>query len=51
VEQRENQDYFWTPEWQEGEREANDDIKMGRVKSFNSVQELIEELHSEKEPV
>ena len=34
-------------EWEEAEREADEDIKMGRVKSFNSVEELIEELHSD----
>ena len=34
-------------EWEESEREADEDIKMGRVKSFNSVEELIDELNSE----
>ena len=37
--------WFWTPEWQKGEREATADIKAGRVKSFRSVEELIAELH------
>ncbi len=31
-------------EWQEGEREADEDIKAGRVKTFSSVEELIEDL-------
>ena len=35
-------------EWEESEREADDDIKMGRFKEFNSVQELLEELHNEE---
>ncbi len=39
------QAWFWTPEWQKGEREATADIKAGRVKSFRSVEELIAELH------
>ena len=39
-----SQAYFWGKKWQEGEREADEDIKAGRVKSFNSVEELIEEL-------
>jgi AbrB family looped-hinge helix DNA binding protein len=39
-----NQAYFWTKKWQEGEREANEDIKAGRVKAFNSVEELISDL-------
>jgi AbrB family looped-hinge helix DNA binding protein len=38
------QAYFWTPEWQEGEKKASDDIKAGRVKTFNSVDELLDEL-------
>ncbi|MBI2830983.1 MAG: AbrB/MazE/SpoVT family DNA-binding domain-containing protein [Chloroflexi bacterium] len=39
-----SQAYFWTRKWQEGEREADEDIKAGRVKTFESVGELIEEL-------
>ena len=38
------QDYFWTKEWQEAEKEANEDVKAGRVKSFNAVEELLEDL-------
>src|SRR5688500_12481547 len=29
--QDESQDYFWTPEWQAAEREADEDIAAGRV--------------------
>jgi AbrB family looped-hinge helix DNA binding protein len=39
-----SQAYFWTKKWQEGEREADEDIKAGRVKAFNSVEELINDL-------
>lgn len=39
-----SQAWFWTPEWQKGEREADADIKAGRVKSFRSVEELIADL-------
>jgi AbrB family looped-hinge helix DNA binding protein len=39
-----SQAYFWTKKWQEGEREADEDIKAGRVKAFNSVEELISDL-------
>ena len=39
-----SQAYFWTKRWQEGEREADEDIKAGRVKTFDSVDELIEDL-------
>jgi len=39
-----SQAYFWTKRWQEGEREAAEDIKAGRVKVFDSVDELVKDL-------
>lgn len=36
--------WFWTKEWQEGEREAEADIKAGRVKKAKSAEELIRSL-------
>jgi AbrB family looped-hinge helix DNA binding protein len=39
-----SQAYFWTRKWQEGEQAADEDIKTGRVKTFNTVDELIEDL-------
>jgi AbrB family looped-hinge helix DNA binding protein len=36
--------YFWTRRWQKAEKEAAEDIKAGRVKTFESVDELIKEL-------
>jgi AbrB family looped-hinge helix DNA binding protein len=39
-----SQAYFWTRKWQEGERDADEDIKAGRVKTFDSVEELISDL-------
>jgi antitoxin MazE len=39
-----SQAYFWTKKWQEGEKEADEDIKAGRVKSFNSIEDLLKEL-------
>ncbi len=39
-----SQAYFWTKEWQEAEKEATDDIKTGRVKNFNTVEALFEDL-------
>lgn len=39
-----SQAYFWTKEWQEGEREADEDIKAGRVRVFDSVEELVKDL-------
>ena len=42
-----SQAYFWTKKWQEGEIEAEEDIKAGRVKAFDSVEELIKDLDKE----
>jgi AbrB family looped-hinge helix DNA binding protein len=39
-----SQSYFWTKEWQEAEREASRDIAAGRVKTFETTEELIKEL-------
>ena len=39
-----SQAYFWTRRWQEGERAADEDIKAGHVKTFDSVDELIRDL-------
>jgi hypothetical protein len=38
------QAWFWTKEWKKGEKEAEEDIKAGRVKSFNNVDELVNDL-------
>ena len=42
-----SQAYFWTRKWQKGEKEAAEDIKAGRVKTFDSVDELIKDLDKE----
>jgi hypothetical protein len=39
-----SQAYFWTKEWQEAEKEASEDIKAGRVKTFDAAEELIKDL-------
>ena len=39
-----SQAYFWTKKWQEAEKKADEDIKAGRVKVFNSVEELVKDL-------
>ncbi len=41
-----SQAYFWTQEWQAGEREAEEDIRRGRVKRFKRVRSLMKELRS-----
>ena len=39
-----SQAYFWTDAWQGGEREAQEDIRRGRVKRFRSAKALIADL-------
>jgi bifunctional DNA-binding transcriptional regulator/antitoxin component of YhaV-PrlF toxin-antitoxin module len=36
-----DQTWFWTKEWQEGEHEAEEDIKTGRIKEYKSVREFL----------
>jgi antitoxin PrlF len=40
------QAWFWTPEWQEGEREADADLAAGKTESFASDDEFIGALRS-----
>lgn len=37
--------WFWSEYWQEKERLVDEDIALGRIKSFESVDELIDELN------
>ncbi len=41
-----SQSYFWTEEWQKGERKADDDIEAGRVRKFKSASEALKYLES-----
>lgn len=41
-----DQAWWWTEEWQKGEREAEKDIKEGKVKRFTNIEDLIKDLHS-----
>ena len=38
--------WFWTSEWQKKEREVDEDIAEGRVKEFESAEDLLEDLRS-----
>jgi len=42
-----SQAYFWTAEWQVGERGASADIAAGRIHEFEDVEGLIASLESE----
>jgi AbrB family looped-hinge helix DNA binding protein len=39
-----DQAWFWTEEWQRGEREASDDIATGRTRRSATADEFIESL-------
>ncbi len=41
-----DQAYFYTPEWQKGEAEADEDIKHGRVTKTKNLKDLFKELDS-----
>jgi len=38
------QAWFWTSEWQKGEKEAEKDIAAGKIKSFDNIDDLLEDL-------
>ena len=39
-----SQAWFWTKEWQEKEKEAEEDLKKGRRKTFKNTKETIKHL-------
>ena len=39
-----DQAYFYTPEWQEEEQKAGEDIKKGKVTKTKNIKELFKEL-------
>ena len=41
-----SQAWFWTPEWQAAEREADRDVAEGRLRRFETMEELIADLHA-----
>jgi len=40
----EDQAWFWTEEWQAGEREAEADLAAGRYETFDTMEELLDDL-------
>jgi len=44
-----DQSWFWQERWQKLEAEAEGDIQKGRVKSFDSVEELFDEIEGKPE--
>lgn len=47
---KKDQEYFWTGEWQEGEKEADEDIKRGRLSRAygeNELDQFVKDLRKE----
>ena len=44
-----DQAYFWTEAWQEGEREAEEDLRQGRTEQFESLEALLADLDEKDE--
>ncbi len=44
-----DQAWFWSERWQKLEAEAESDIRKGKVKSFDSVEELFDEMEKTSE--
>ena len=44
-----DQTWFWTDEWQAAEREAEEDLRAGRVETFDTLEALIADLDDEVE--
>lgn len=42
------QAYFWTPDWQEAEREADEDIRLGRTRRFSTFEDAQAWLESDE---
>jgi len=40
-----DQAWFWTNRWQQGEREAEEDLQSGHVHSFDNAEEAVAFLH------
>jgi len=45
------QAWFWTREWQEREREADEDLAAGRVTRFESDEDFLTELDERTKPL
>lgn len=39
-----DQDWYWTPEWQAAEREADEDLRLGRYDEFETMEDMIADL-------
>ncbi|GBF33785.1 hypothetical protein DCCM_2896 [Desulfocucumis palustris] len=46
-----DQSWYWTAEWQEAEKEADEDFASNRVHHFENVDEAIKFLHQQADKV
>ena len=44
-----DQHWFWTYEWQQGEREVDEHIRKGIILTFDTIEEFLESLVDEEE--
>jgi antitoxin PrlF len=44
------QAWFWTPRWQQGEREADADLAAGRTQTFDSGEAFLDALRARAKP-
>jgi len=42
-----DQAWFWSPEWQKKEKEADDDLDAGRYRDFDSLEDLLKDMAGE----
>ena len=42
-----DQAWFWTPEWQDKEKEADENLSTGRYRDFDTLEDLLKDLHDE----
>jgi hypothetical protein len=38
------QEWYWSKEWQEKERKADEDLKAGKIHAENNIDDLIDQL-------
>ena len=41
------QAWFWTPDWQAKEKQADRELAAGRYRDFDELEDLLKDLHSE----
>ncbi len=44
-----SQAWYWTKEWQERERRADEDIAAGRFKEFDNIDDALKYLHGDED--